>query len=193
MQLNIKASIHHSIQMDWKKFCKRNNWLVGGWMCARRHQTWSFSSFLWAVHSSSLLQGHCPSSSSSSGWGGGVGAGRWKRWDWGGREVEGEEIDEEGVYAAPAALLVSSMAADTCSASSAPHFHPGWGEGRGGSSLDELSSRTRRGPAVHQWCLCCSSGGHLLAESESRSTLGMELSSPRYQDWKKKTHKKTQK
>lgn len=31
-----------------------------------------------------------------------------------------------------------------------------------------------------------------MAESESRSTLGMELSSPRYQDWKKKTHKKTE-
>lgn len=106
----------------------------------------------------------------------GSGEGTRRGWDegWGGDSREG--------YAALAALLVSSMAVDTCSASSAlptpPPIYPPWGS----SGLCVISSLSRRGPGAHQWCLCCSSGGHLLAESESRSTLGMELSSPRYQD-----------
>lgn len=105
--------------------------------------------------------------------------------EWGGNKEGlgwGLGGDSREGYAALAALLVSSMAVDTCSASSAlptpPPIYPPWGS----SGLCVISSLSRRGPGAHQWCLCCSSGGHLLAESESRSTLGMELSSPRYQD-----------
>lgn len=81
-----------------------------------------FSSFLRAVHSSSSLQGHCPSSLG----GRGVGGGRWKRrdWDW---EADDREGMRRGLMQHLLLLLVSSMAADTCSASSAPPFHPGWG------------------------------------------------------------------
>lgn len=120
---------------------------------------------------------------------------------WGGTGIRGEVgvgvgisfFGGEGDCAAPAALLVSSVA-DTCSATALQDQHtvqPGeglWGGVEwGGGCLACFSSPSLPGPAAHQWCLCCSSGGHLLAESESRSTLGMELSSPRYQDCGERT------
>lgn len=169
--------------------------LTGGWLQGDS-RTWSFSPL---SHPSSSPQGQRPSSS-------------------GGRKRGGVDevrlgIKEEGMggqfffsffFAALAAFAGFIHGCGTpVSASSAPHLPPweggrgggaagGWAPGRGvvRSLSAGLSSRSRRGPAAHQWCLCCSSGGHLLAGSESRSTLGMELSSPRYQDWKTETQDK---
>lgn len=142
-----------------------------GW--ARRQQTWSVFFSLSSKPTQLMTSLHEQGPS----WGGLIVGSDMEGCEWrGGGGLQREDCT------APAALLVSSMAADTCSASSAPPTSPPTYPPWGSSGLCVFSSLSRRGPGAHQWCLCCSSGGHLLAESESRSTLGMELSSPKYQD-----------
>lgn len=143
--------------MDWKVL--QTQQLTGGWwMCGRGDSRPEASTEPTLVFTSPPSRGRD-----------GSGEGHWG--------VYFGEVGDD--CAAPAALLVSSVAADACSATALHHQHPIQG---GSSGLGVFSSLSQQGPGAHQWCLCCSSGGHLLAESESRSTLGMELSSPRYQD-----------
>lgn len=165
---------------EWiEKFCKHNNWLVGGGCVgrarARTQQTWSvlfFISFFFFPSEPTLVFTSRPVSFMGRDGGGGERGGTRK-----------------GTIVQLLLLCWFHPWLRTPVVLALHHQHPSTlGLIRASASL---SSQSQRGPGAHQWCLCCSSGGgHLLAESESRSTLGMELSSPRYQDCEERGNKR---